>query len=157
MFLFAEHEEAAQYLTEIQRENGIEEAVILTTPNGKAYHIGDTLFASFEENTGVHIEIERVDGFEVWYTMPSNPEQEAVSMNREVFEKYLDTGNISVLFSKHLVPERTAEELAYDRAEEAELTAVSRFLRATRMDDIDLRSEERRVGKECRSRWSPYH
>src|SRR2546429_8540107 len=24
-------------------------------------------------------------------------------------------------------------------------------------DDSDLRSEERRVGKECRSRWSPYH
>ena len=24
-------------------------------------------------------------------------------------------------------------------------------------DDIDDRSEERRVGKECRSRWSPYH
>ena len=22
---------------------------------------------------------------------------------------------------------------------------------------IQLRSEERRVGKECRSRWSPYH
>src|SRR3989454_3011451 len=26
----------------------------------------------------------------------------------------------------------------------------------TRQDDA-LRSEERRVGKECRSRWSPYH
>ena len=24
-------------------------------------------------------------------------------------------------------------------------------------DDSQLRSEERRVGKECRSRWSPYH
>src|SRR3989442_13960624 len=24
-------------------------------------------------------------------------------------------------------------------------------------DDMFLRSEERRVGKECRSRWSPYH
>ena len=24
-------------------------------------------------------------------------------------------------------------------------------------DEIDYRSEERRVGKECRSRWSPYH
>ena len=24
-------------------------------------------------------------------------------------------------------------------------------------DDYSLRSEERRVGKECRSRWSPYH
>ena len=23
--------------------------------------------------------------------------------------------------------------------------------------DADTRSEERRVGKECRSRWSPYH
>ena len=23
--------------------------------------------------------------------------------------------------------------------------------------DGDMRSEERRVGKECRSRWSPYH
>ena len=24
-------------------------------------------------------------------------------------------------------------------------------------DDVVIRSEERRVGKECRSRWSPYH
>ena len=26
-----------------------------------------------------------------------------------------------------------------------------------RQDDLLTRSEERRVGKECRSRWSPYH
>src|SRR5688572_31228855 len=25
------------------------------------------------------------------------------------------------------------------------------------LDDVDVRSEERRVGKECRSRWSPAH
>ena len=25
------------------------------------------------------------------------------------------------------------------------------------VDDAEVRSEERRVGKECRSRWSPYH
>ena len=25
------------------------------------------------------------------------------------------------------------------------------------VDDDKMRSEERRVGKECRSRWSPYH
>src|SRR4029078_13739627 len=25
------------------------------------------------------------------------------------------------------------------------------------LDDANLRSEERRVGNECRSRWSPYH
>ena len=26
-----------------------------------------------------------------------------------------------------------------------------------RFENVELRSEERRVGKECRSRWSPYH
>ena len=26
-----------------------------------------------------------------------------------------------------------------------------------RLSYLDARSEERRVGKECRSRWSPYH
>src|SRR5256885_14540377 len=28
---------------------------------------------------------------------------------------------------------------------------------ALRVSKVDQRSEERRVGKECRSRWSPYH
>src|SRR2546430_6103819 len=33
-----------------------------------------------------------------------------------------------------------------------------RLLRAIdKLDDNTSRSEERRVGKECRSRWSPYH
>src|SRR5229473_4921801 len=32
------------------------------------------------------------------------------------------------------------------------LPLVGRLLRG-----VDVRSEERRVGKECRSRWSPYH
>src|SRR5258708_40250984 len=38
-------------------------------------------------------------------------------------------------------------------------TEVSKLHRAEsdRRSDIRKRSEERRVGKECRSRWSPYH
>jgi len=28
---------------------------------------------------------------------------------------------------------------------------------AVKGGDVEMRSEERRVGKECRSRWSPYH
>ena len=37
-------------------------------------------------------------------------------------------------------------------------TARDRVLRTQQArGEIDLRSEERRVGKECRSRWSPYH
>ena len=31
------------------------------------------------------------------------------------------------------------------------------FHRNTELYCINRRSEERRVGKECRSRWSPYH
>ena len=45
----------------------------------------------------------------------------------------------------------TAAVLA-ELAEYAPVTAV-----AGNNDAPDVRSEERRVGKECRSRWSPYH
>ena len=31
------------------------------------------------------------------------------------------------------------------------------FLLKEKIADMIKRSEERRVGKECRSRWSPYH
>ena len=30
-------------------------------------------------------------------------------------------------------------------------------LALSKINDNQIRSEERRVGKECRSRWSPYH
>src|SRR5258706_16161116 len=34
---------------------------------------------------------------------------------------------------------------------------VSSYTGVTQVDVKKYRSEERRVGKECRSRWSPYH
>src|SRR2546430_9604111 len=44
--------------------------------------------------------------------------------------------------------------VAYD----AEISlASSRGRRHMKLADLFVRSEERRVGKECRSRWSPYH
>ena len=39
--------------------------------------------------------------------------------------------------------------------EEKQEDKIQDFLQALQIDDV--RSEERRVGKECRSRWSPYH
>ena len=36
-------------------------------------------------------------------------------------------------------------------------TYVSKYEYETDTDGKTERSEERRVGKECRSRWSPYH
>jgi hypothetical protein len=100
LYLFADQRDAIRHLAYLQHEHAIPEVAIFTTEKGKAYHVGDTMFASFDNNGGVHMEIERVDEYYVWYTMPSEPGQDAVSMDREVFEKYLDTGNISVLFSE---------------------------------------------------------
>src|SRR3989441_790625 len=37
------------------------------------------------------------------------------------------------------------------------LEEAQQFVRVVRVAPDDARSEERRVGKECRSRWSPYH
>src|SRR5256885_651074 len=37
------------------------------------------------------------------------------------------------------------------------LCGAAAFARGRRAPVISVRSEERRVGKECRSRWSPYH
>ena len=34
---------------------------------------------------------------------------------------------------------------------------LSTYVRWLYQNHVEVRSEERRVGKECRSRWSPYH
>ena len=43
-------------------------------------------------------------------------------------------------------------ELTYEDKRYDEAAAAFR-----KLYDVTTRSEERRVGKECRSRWSPYH
>ena len=53
-------------------------------------------------------------------------------------------------------------ELAEARSQSAapvDTDAIKQLLQAIsdRQEQIRKRSEERRVGKECRSRWSPYH
>ena len=51
---------------------------------------------------------------------------------------------------------------AETRADDLVIDCIRELLRRhpelppDRIDDV-VRSEERRVGKECRSRWSPYH
>src|SRR3989442_6867328 len=53
-------------------------------------------------------------------------------------------------------------EAALKRAEEEQLAKLVEAARQKAEREVaakraDERSEERRVGKECRSRWSPYH
>lgn len=145
IYRFAEQANAVEYLAHLQRENGIPEAVIFTTEKRNAYRPGDNLLASFNGNGEVRIVIELIDEDDIWYTMPSEPPQEAVSMERTDFERYLDKGNIKVL---------SDEEIAPDSAADAELAAVSRFLRAVRMEDIVLSFDMGEiVAKDGSSEW----
>ena len=60
----------------------------------------------------------------------------------------------------HVVKTRLTDEEYADFTERLAPYGISQseFLRqAIRRTTIRPRSEERRVGKECRSRWSPYH
>ena len=52
------------------------------------------------------------------------------------------------------------EQLVWETAEELDQKLAQRVRKIRKRRSISqmkLRSEERRVGKECRSRWSPYH
>src|SRR2546430_17507312 len=51
------------------------------------------------------------------------------------------------------------EDLAFKFLERDDYRGLSRKVRAKKVERERTieRSEERRVGKECRSRWSPYH
>src|SRR3989475_6107526 len=70
-------------------------------------------------------------------------------------EELLNAG-ISVMTSvnMHYIRELQDEVAAITGKRPVETVPLN-FLK--NVDDIEVRSEERRVGKECRSRWSPYH
>src|SRR5256885_6407603 len=50
-----------------------------------------------------------------------------------------------------------AIDLAFVRDAVGDLDHAGEHRGVRRREVMDARSEERRVGKECRSRWSPYH
>ena len=62
---------------------------------------------------------------------------------------------------KHLLIEKPMTDNAADAAELVQLSRHHRCVlqvgHVERFNPVFKRSEERRVGKECRSRWSPYH
>ena len=59
--------------------------------------------------------------------------------------------NIAVVFISKMEGDKTINEgLCLKCAKELGLPQVDDMMKR-------MRSEERRVGKECRSRWSPYH
>ena len=90
---------------------------------------------------------------------------------REKFKRFCDTANpdllrlviifvlVGLLLAGFLLFGRSGNENsvmpAWEQAEHVE--PPDERLAAAQKENPDTRSEERRVGKECRSRWSPYH
>ena len=107
---FAEQSNAIDYLSSIQRSRGMEPDVpVFTTPLGNAYRMGDGFSSTAAEQRDTLMVVERVDEDNVWYTLPSVPEQETVSVDRTVFERYLDTGYFFAAEQTQPVKEVTAE------------------------------------------------
>ena len=107
---FAEQSNAIGYLSSIQRSRGMEpDAPVFTTPLGNAYRVGDGFSSTAAEQRDTLMVVERVDEDNVWYTLPSVPEQETVSVDRTVFERYLDTGYFFATEQTQPVKEVTAE------------------------------------------------
>src|SRR5260370_42222578 len=65
------------------------------------------------------------------------------------------TGLVGKFVAKNL--RRSDAHFSVGTRRKADLEELADQFGASRFIDLDDRSEERRVGKECRSRWSPYH
>ena len=68
---------------------------------------------------------------------------------------YLGAGDPSYPFD--IYPELLKILSIGDYSSDEVLTAIQRAQDVSKFKDKSVRSEERRVGKECRSRWSPDH
>ena len=93
----------------------------------------------------VHVEkIEQLDELEDVIIFSENEE-----ILREAKEKGLPSALFKVITNK--------DDLEYVYKNGAFYDYVCVLFYETTNIPLELRSEERRVGKECRSRWSPYH
>ena len=81
------------------------------------------------------------------------PEIEQFQIDFTAFEKAVNCRTKGVVINSPNNP----SGVVYSRQTLETLAAILRAKEALYGHPIYLRSEERRVGKECRSRWSPYH
>src|SRR3712207_9522826 len=83
---------------------------------------------------------------------------------RELKKRVADSTKMCMVVKADAYGHGAAEVAQFYESIGADFFAVSRAKECKELRDrgiklpiLNLRSEERRVGKECRSRWSPYH
>ena len=82
-----------------------------TTPAGREYRVGDGISSAVTNDDSAVMFIERVDEEDVWYTLPDVPEQGAVSIDRDVFERYLDVGYFAVVDKEQPIKNADTERM----------------------------------------------
>lgn len=83
------------------------------------YRAGDAVDALSADNIHVRLVIDRIDKDYVYYTLPSEPEQEPVEMFRSRFEGYLDDGRYTVLEPDVTLSEQEADHTEPTPGEQA--------------------------------------
>ena len=101
----------------------------------------------------------------VFRPLPSSSSENTVVFTGTI-EQVIETGNKNVVFKLknddrfYFIEEGLGKGLSFPELQQ-ELSGKSVEIHYvkhwTPIDPLRVRSEERRVGKECRSRWSPYH
>ena len=89
------------------------------------------------------------NGFFIGIPAKVTSDNEAVTEYIDLLNRQNDVDNNNAELSKLADISGSAFEMYYNK-EDGEIGI-------TYLSDLEARSEERRVGKECRSRWSPYH
>ena len=85
------------------------------------------------------------------------PAEPTLYVRPDVFIVELE-GELQVLLNEYYLPKVTVNPYYSSMAKESDDPEARTYLKEKlRQTKWLLRSEERRVGKECRSRWSPYH
>ena len=84
---------------------------------------------------------------EMWFSEFHTPDvKHSIRVNRQLYSKQSDYQRIDIFETPEFGRVLTLDGNVM-------LTERDEFI----YDEMITRSEERRVGKECRSRWSPYH
>ena len=78
---------------------------------------------------------------------------QSVEIVADAFPQQVFTGRV-----KRIAPEAVIENnVTLFQVVVTPMTGLDQLKSGMTVDATFIRSEERRVGKECRSRWSPYH
>ena len=100
-----------QVTADAERIASNSEPEIYTSKGGHSYQPGDAIDATTDsKGTVVRMVIDHVDEDYIWYTMPRVPDQEPVQMRREIFEKYLDSGEFQPVSAPDLSVQPIARE-----------------------------------------------